>query len=361
MTERHCRIGITLGDPNGIGPEIILKALRQSGIDARMRGIDLVVVGARGPLAETAPMLDVEPEFATMAMGSDWPRVALAETPGMGEPICPGTLRPAAGRAAYDAVTEAVRLTLAGTLDAIVTAPLNKEALHAAGHQYLGHTDLLAALCGGGDVRMMLAHDQLSVVHVTTHMPLSAVPANITVPRLRRTIELTIEAMRDFGTPTPRLAVCGLNPHAGEAGLLGTEDKHVLTPVIAEFRLAGHDISGPHPGDTIFVKAAAGQYDAVIAMYHDQGHIPVKLLGFGVDPVSGRWTRLSGVNVTLGLPIIRTSVDHGTAFDIAGKGMASAESLLEAIAFAAKLARARRNKQAEFGASAQEGMDADAG
>jgi 4-hydroxythreonine-4-phosphate dehydrogenase len=200
---------------------------------------------------------------------------------------------------------------------------------------------MLAELTGVKGSVMLLAHGRMRVSHVTTHCALEEVPKRATKARIRQVLDLTQAALRDLGLPRPRIAVAALNPHAGEGGLFGMQDIEVTTPAIAEAVAAGMDVVGPVPGDTVFVKLRAGQYDAVVAMYHDQGHIPVKLLGFEVDPKTGRWEALSGVNVTLGLPIIRTSVDHGTAFDIAGKGIASERSLIEAIEFAEALAARR--------------------
>jgi 4-phospho-D-threonate 3-dehydrogenase / 4-phospho-D-erythronate 3-dehydrogenase len=248
-------------------------------------------------------------------------------------------LSPGGGRFAYLAVERGVRLAEAGKVGAIVTAPLNKEALNLAGHAYAGHTEMLADLTGARDSVMMLAHGAFRVTHVTTHTALKDVPRKVTPERLRRVATLTENALRKLGVAAPRIAVAALNPHAGEGGLFGREDIDVTEPTVAALRAEGMDIRGPMPGDTIFVNLRAGRFDAVMAMYHDQGHIPVKLLGFAVDPETGDWSGLSGVNVTLGLPIIRTSVDHGTAFDIAGKGVASAQSLIEAIEFAASLAK----------------------
>ena len=239
-------------------------------------------------------------------------------------------------------MARAVELAQAGQIDAIVTAPLNKEALNLAGYHYAGHTDMLAALTKTRSSVMLLAHGDMRVGHVTTHVALADVPKLLTPERLRRTIDLTYAAVRDLGIPKPRVAVAALNPHAGEGGLFGRQDIEITTPVVEQCRADGMDVSGPVPGDTVFVKLRARQFDAVVAMYHDQGHIPVKLLGFDVDPATGTWRALSGVNITLGLPLIRTSVDHGTAFDIAGKGVANEESLIEAIDYAERLAATRR-------------------
>jgi 4-hydroxythreonine-4-phosphate dehydrogenase len=193
---------------------------------------------------------------------------------------------------------------------------------------------------------MLLAHGDMRVGHVTTHVALADVPRLLTPERLRRTIDVTYQAVRDLGIARPRVAVAALNPHAGEGGLFGRQDIEITTPVVEQCRAAGMDVTGPVPGDPVFVKLRARQFDAVVAMYHDQGHIPVKLLGFDVDPATGVWRALSGVNITLGLPVIRTSVDHGTAFDIAGKGIANEESLIEAIDYAERLAATKRAKAA---------------
>jgi len=187
---------------------------------------------------------------------------------------------------------------------------------------------------------MMLAHGDMHVTHVTTHCAIADVPRRITPVRLRRVFDVTIDALKALGIEQPRIAVAGLNPHCGEGGILGKEDDEIIAPVVREY--ADRGVSGPHPGDTVFIKLRARQYDAVVAMFHDQGHIPVKLLGFQVDPETGKWQAISGVNITLGLPILRTSVDHGTAFDIAGKGIADANSLVEAAEYAYKLINGQR-------------------
>jgi 4-hydroxythreonine-4-phosphate dehydrogenase len=283
----------------------------------------------------TAGIQDVAADHAGV-----WPRLGFIEAGPARSPIVPGEVSADAGRLAYNAIDIAVRLAMAGQVQAICTAPLNKEALNLAGHHFSGHTELLAHLTGARDSVMMLAHGNMRVSHISTHTALANVPSRVTPERVRRVIELTGDALRRLGIATPSIAVAALNPHAGEGGLFGREDIEVTTPTLAALQAEGHDVQGPIPGDTVFVKLRAGQYDAVIAMYHDQGHIPVKLLGFHIDPATGKWESLSGVNVTLGLPIVRTSVDHGTAFDIAGKGIASAVSLVEALDFAIKLAAA---------------------
>lgn len=343
------RIAITMGDPAGIGPEIILKAA--SSLRARIENgeLSLVVVGCAQTHRWTAARLGLPDIFDAVdpqQPSGSWPALALIDAGPARQQIEPGEVSPEAGRLAYNAIDIAVRLALQGAVDGICTAPLNKEALNLAGYHYSGHTELLADLTGAQDSVMMLAHGDFRVSHVTTHVALSDVPARATPQRLRRVVQLTDEALRRLGVHRPRIAIAALNPHAGEGGLFGREDIEVTQPAVEALRAEGYTVEGPIPGDTIFVKLRAGQYDAVVAMYHDQGHIPVKLLGFSVDRETGEWKALSGVNVTLGLPIIRTSVDHGTAFDIAGKGIASDTSLLEAIDYAINLARPRLHDKA---------------
>jgi 4-hydroxythreonine-4-phosphate dehydrogenase len=285
-------VAITVGDPAGIGPEIVAKAVA----DARVTGVcEPVVYG-----------------------------------PPSSERFEPGVLSAAAGTAAYDAVRAAVRDAMAGRVDALATAPVNKLALARAGLPWRGHTDLLAHLTGSRRVAMMFWSEPLKVVLATVHVPLAEVPTALTRETVDGIIGLTVSGLAGFGLPDPRIAVAGLNPHAGEGGLLGSEDDTVLRPAVEAARASGVRIEGPFPADTVFVRASRGAFDVVIACYHDQGLIPVKLLAFG-----------RAVNVTLGLPIVRTSVDHGTAFDIAGRGMADASSLVEAVVLAARLAADR--------------------
>lgn len=283
------RIAITVGDPAGIGPEIAARAAS----DPRV-------------LEVCAPAL-------------------FGDTSQAG--IQPGRLSADAGRAAYEAIVAAVDAAMAGRVDAVATAPINKAAFALAGLPWRGHTELLAHLTGSPFVAMMFHTDALRVVLATIHVPLSDVPRLLTRATLEQVIRLAARELPRFGCAVPRLAVCGLNPHAGEGGVLGPEEQREMEPAIAACRRDGIVVSGPHPADTLFVQASRGECDAVIACYHDQGLIPVKLLAFG-----------RAVNVTLGLPIIRTSVDHGTAFDIAGKGVADHGSLVEAIRLAARLA-----------------------
>ena len=283
------RIAITAGDPAGIGPEIAAHAAR-----------DPRVLDVCEPLVYGPPS-------------------------GMSFPA--GVLSGEAGRAAYDAIVRAVSDAMDGTVQAIATAPVNKEAFRLAGLQWAGHTDLLAHLTGARRVAMMFYSEPLVVVLATVHIPLADVPAALTQERLQTTIALTAEAVPLFTKVPPRIAVAGLNPHAGEHGLFGSEEAQAIAPAIAACRARGIDVSGPYPADTVFVRATRGEFDVVIACYHDQGLIPVKLVAFG-----------RAVNVTLGLPIIRTSVDHGTAFDIAGQGVADPQSMIAAVLLAARLA-----------------------
>ncbi|MEH3116692.1 MAG: 4-hydroxythreonine-4-phosphate dehydrogenase PdxA [Methylorubrum populi] len=336
-------LAITMGDPAGIGPEIIVKAAARLKDRIAAGDLRLLVVGSTPALRRAEDLLGLghAPIPEVSEHEEDWPALCCLQADAEGEPIGFGQLSADGGRFAYKAVEAGVRLALSGRVGGIVTAPLNKEALNRAGYHYAGHTEMLAELTGMRGSVMMLAHGTMRVSHVTTHVALEDVPKRLTPERLRLVIDLTDRALKGLGLPRPKIAVAALNPHAGEGGLFGRQDIDVSAPVIAQAVEDGLDVLGPVPGDTVFVKLRAGQYDAVIAMYHDQGHIPVKLLGFEIDPATGKWMDLSGVNVTLGLPIIRTSVDHGTAFDIAGRGIANERSLIEAIEFAERLAAGR--------------------
>lgn len=288
------RIAITEGDPAGIGPEIAAKA------------------------ASDPRVLDVCQPVVYRATDA-------TTTPGS---FRPGVLSAEAGRAAYDTIVRAVADAQSGSVEALATAPVNKEAFRLAGLPWKGHTDLLAHLTGAPRVAMMFHSDALRVVLATVHVPIAEVPRLLTEPLMTSTIELTARELPRFGFARPRIAIAGLNPHAGEHGLFGCEEQTAIAPAIQASSRRGIDVSGPFPADTLFARARNGEFDVVIACYHDQGLIPVKLVAFG-----------EAVNVTLGLPIIRTSVDHGTAFDIAGKGVARADSLIAAVLLAAKLAK----------------------
>jgi 4-hydroxythreonine-4-phosphate dehydrogenase len=290
------RIALTVGDPAGIGPEVVEKAVS----DTRVRAAcEPVVYG-----------------------------------PDDRSPFAPGQLSAAAGRAAYEAIVRAVTDAQAGRVEAVATGPISKEAFARAGLPWRGHTDLLAGLTGASSVAMMFYSDALRVVLATVHVPLGEVPRVLTRERLDAVIRITSRELPRFGFTRPRIAVAGLNPHAGEHGIMGAEDDHVLAPTVERCRDAGIDVKGPFPADTLFVRASRGEFDAVIACYHDQGLIAVKLVAFG-----------RAVNVTLGLPIVRTSVDHGTAFDIAGRGIADPGSMVEAVLLAARLARSGKGEK----------------
>lgn len=336
-------LAITMGDPAGIGPEIAAKACRALAPRLASGELRLLVVGHATAMERARAAFAPDLALPVVAEGeAAWPALALLPAGEERGEIAPGVLSAEGGRFAFLAVERAVRLAQAGRVAALVTAPLNKEALNAAGHRFAGHTEMLAHLTGAKGSVMMLAHGNMRVSHVTTHVALEDVPKRVTPERIRLVLDLTHDALRRLGIADPRIAVAALNPHAGEGGLFGRQDDEVVAPAVARAVADGMRVTGPVPGDTVFVKLRAGRYDAVVAMYHDQGHIPVKLLGFHVNPETGRWDALSGVNVTLGLPVIRTSVDHGTAFDIAGKGIASERSLVEAIEYAERLASGAR-------------------
>lgn len=311
-------IVLTMGDPAGIGPEVVLKALADPEIAPLAKW---VVVGDRR-------ILELAERAAGVALGN----VRLHDTGALAnyDEFEFGRLDARCGAAAVEYVRIATELCLDGTADAMVTAPLNKEAVTLNGIGFSGHTEYIAELCGATESRMLLASERLATIHVTTHVPLRAA-CNLDPRRILRTIELGNEAMKLMGHEEPRIAVCGLNPHAGEHGLFGEEDERFIAPAIEAARAAGIRCSGPHAGDTVFLQASRGAFDLVVAMYHDQGHIPMKLIDFE-----------GTVNISLGIPIIRTSVDHGTAFDIAGQGRADAHSMKQAMRLAARMAATRR-------------------
>jgi 4-hydroxythreonine-4-phosphate dehydrogenase len=319
-------VAITMGDPAGVGPEIVAKVLAE-GPSARA-----VVVGDPVIMRRAVELLELPLEVNVVDSPGDarFDReaidvVAASELP---EDLPFGELDERAGDAAYRYVRRAVELALADDVHAIATAPLNKEAMHRAGHEYPGHTELLAELCDVSDYAMMLVGEDLRVVHVSTHVSLQDAIRRVTPEREIVVIRLADGALRELGVERPRVAVAGLNPHAGEHGLFGTEDEERIAPAVRAAQEEGIDASGPWPADTVFMQARRGRFDVVVVQYHDQGHIPIKLLGFD-----------TGVNVTVGLPFFRTSVDHGTAFDIAGTGQADASSMEAALELAAELAR----------------------
>ena len=322
-------IAVTMGDAAGIGPEIVVRALADPAVHEACRPI---VVGDAAHLTRAIAVTGVDAEVTVV----DDPGAARGAIPCLdlallAPDLAFGELSAAAGEAAYRYVERAVALALAGDVEAICTAPLNKEALRLAGHPYPGHTELLAELTGAPDHAMMLTAPGLRVIHVTTHVGLLDAIERIEPGRVERVVRLGHGALVAAGIERPRIAVCAINPHAGEGGLFGRgEEEGKIAPALAPLRADGIDTHGPLPADTAFFRAVRGDFDLVVAMYHDQGHGPIKVLGLD-----------QGVNVTVGLPIVRTSVDHGTAFDIAGSGRAEPASLKAALREAARLATAR--------------------
>jgi 4-hydroxythreonine-4-phosphate dehydrogenase len=336
-------LGITMGDPAGIGPEIAAKALAEPQVREKARPL---VIGDARVMASAARVGHVIQEVRALARVSEATfapdRIEVLDLANADPAtFAIGRVSAVCGRAAYEYIERGVRLAQEGAIAAIVTAPVNKEALAAAGVRHSGHTEILAELTGTKAYAMLLMGKELRVIHVTTHVALRRVPELVTRERVARTIRLGDGAMRDLGIARPRIAVCGLNPHAGENGLFGDEEQVTIGPAIADARGEGIDATGPYPADTLMSRAAGGEFDCVVAMFHDQGHTPVKALGFRYDEAKKAWTGLSGVNVTVGLPILRVSVDHGTAFDRAGTGTANPESMVEAILVAAEMARSR--------------------
>jgi len=321
-----------MGDAAGVGPEVIVKALAHTEVYARCRPL---VVGDAHRLEEAIAICKAPLRVARVAGPAAGAYASgvidcidLALVP-LGLPF--GALSKAAGEAAFRCVEKATALAVAGEVDAICTAPLNKEALNLAGRKYPGHTEMLAHLTGTPEVSLMLVSPRLRVIHVTTHIGLVDAIARIDPPLVKRTIERAHMVATRAGIANPRIGVCGINPHAGEGGLFGRgEEETKILPAVRECQARGWKVEGPLPADTLFYRAGRGDFDIVVAMYHDQGHGPVKVMGVE-----------HGVNVTVGLPVIRTSVDHGTAFDIAGKGIADERSMLEALREATELAPRR--------------------
>ena len=303
-------LAITMGDPNGIGPEIINKLLQQEKLPA-----DTLIIGNRQALEAFGPInYEVIDPFGPLTEYNQ------------------GRATKQNGAASYAYITHAIQLATAKKISGIVTAPINKEALHLAGYAFDGHTEILAAQTGTTNFGMMFASSALNIMLTTIHKSLRAVPDMITQEKVRTTITLGRQGMADLGLTNPRIAVCGLNPHAGENGIFGTEECEILKPVIQAYQAQGVSIAGPFPADTVFTPTQRSKYDLIIAHYHDQGLIPLKMLAFD-----------SAVNITVGLPIVRTSVDHGTAYDIVGQGIASTESLKQAIILADRIAKNRHD------------------
>ena len=322
-------IGITIGDPSGIGPEIILKSFYNEEINKSR----VVVIGDLNVMQGALEMLKISSfrligvnKISECSFSNNTLNILDLKLIAKGN-LQTGIVNAASGSAAFESLRKAIELANFREIDAIATAPLNKEALHLAGHKYAGHTEILADLTGTEDYAMLLYDKKLSVIHVSTHISLLEAVTGLRRERIEKVTELADLSMKRLLGKSPRIAVAGLNPHAGENGLFGDEEIREIIPAIKSMKTRGLNVDGPVPPDTVFLQAVNGKYDVVVAMYHDQGHIPLKLLGFS-----------TGVNITVGLPFIRTSVDHGTAFEIAWTGKANENSMVEAIKMAVKLA-----------------------
>ncbi|WP_123535696.1 4-hydroxythreonine-4-phosphate dehydrogenase PdxA [Halosimplex salinum] len=328
-------VAVTMGDPAGVGPEVVVGAYSTM-VDAA----NPLVVGDADVIRAAVEIRDSDLAVAAVESVADATfdpgTVPVLDLDAVdAESLERGVVREAYGEASLEYVERAIELATAGDVDAIATAPINKQATRLAGSEYAGHTGMLADYTDTDDYAMMLVEDSLVVTHVSTHVSLSEACNRVSTRRVRATIDVTHEGLRDLGVEDPTIAVAGLNPHASDGGLLGTEEASDIRPAVEAARADGLDVHGPESPDTVFAQAAGGAYDCVVAMYHDQGHIPIKMLGFASDDA------VSGVNVTIGLPIVRTSVDHGTAFDIAGEGVASEASMVDAVELAARIARNR--------------------
>ncbi len=339
-------IAITMGDPAGIGPEIIIKALSLKETYEKCRPL---VTGDANIMQWAVDNMQSELKIHRISSVKE-ARFELG-TIDVYDLACidmstfqPGVLQNQCGHAAFISVTTAIQLAMDNEVDATVTAPLNKEALHNAGHNFDGHTEIYAHYTNTKKYAMLLADEHLRVIHVSTHVPLRVACDRVKKDRIIEVTELITDACKQFGIENPRIGIAGLNPHASDGGLFGWEEEKEITPAVKELQERGFNVDGPVPPDSLFAKARCGKYDGCVAMYHDQGHIPFKVVGFQWDKETGKMEAAKGVNITLGLPIIRVSVDHGTAFDVAGKGIASPDAMLLSIDYATKMAINRKNK-----------------
>jgi len=343
MENERIRVAITMGDPAGVGPEIIVKAL--SHMEVYQKCIP-IVIGDYEALADAVSFCNIPVELNEV---SD-------VTEGKGEFgkidfVNMGYLQKGSweykknsalcGDASFQYVVRGIKDAMAGKVPAVITAPINKESLNMAGHAYNGHTEIFAEYTGTKDFAMLLASKSIRVIHVSTHVSLREACDRVKKDRVLKVIKLAQEGMKQLGFDNPKIGVAGLNPHCSENGLFGTEEENEILPAIKEAREQGINVYGPESPDTVFVKCQAGQYDIVVAMYHDQGHIPLKLSGFKYNLLEDKYESVSGINCTIGLPIVRTSVDHGTAFGKAGEGRANEESMLDAIFAGVKMASYR--------------------
>ena len=341
MMEHRPIIAITMGDPASIGPEIAVKALEKTELYEICRPLVVGDVGVFRQIVERLSLgVKIHPiekvTDATFQPGEidvlDLHNVDL-------DKLVFGEVSPMAGNAAFEAVKKVIELALAKEVDATVTGPINKKSINEAGHHFAGHTEIYAHYTGTSKYGMLLVEDNLKVIHVSTHVSLRQACDLVKKDRVLAVIELLQNGLKQLGETNLRIGVAGLNPHAGDSGLFGTEDDQEILPAVLEARKRGYDVDGPVPPDTLFAKAATGAYGGVVAMYHDQGHIPFKLSGFSWNAAKQRMDSVKGVNITMGLPIIRTSVDHGTAFEIAGKGIASPDAMVLAIEAAVQLSK----------------------
>ncbi|MGA6927669.1 MAG: 4-hydroxythreonine-4-phosphate dehydrogenase PdxA [Desulfosarcina sp.] len=337
-------LGITMGDPAGIGPEICAKALVDPSMFSVCRPI---IIGDAAVMADALSFSNLnlavnacrQVSHGRFTPGTldilDLENLPMAE-------LRHKSVTAAQGRASFEYIDRVIQLALAGEIDGTVTGPINKAAINAAGFHYAGHTEIYGQKTGAADYAMMLVDRNFRVAHVSTHVSLRDACDRVKTARVLKVIQLTHNTLEGLDIETPRIAVAGLNPHCGEGGLFGDEDEAEIAPAVAAARADGIRADGPLPADTVFSKMKGGMFDAVVVMYHDQGHIPAKLVGFEYDDATDTWGHMAGVNVTIGLPIVRTSVDHGTAFDRAGEGRANPQSMVEAIRLAAKLSRGAR-------------------
>lgn len=341
-------IAITMGDPASIGPEIAVKALLNEEVHVICRPL---LVGDAGVFRQIIERLHLPAQVQAVD------RVVDANfTPGVIDvydlknvdtsKLIFGEISAMAGQASFEAVKKVIELALAGEVDATVTGPINKKSINEAGHHFAGHTEIYAHFTGTKKYAMLLVEENMKVIHVSTHVSLRQACDLVKKERILEVIELLQDGMKQLGEKNLKIGVAGLNPHAGDSGLFGTEDDMEILPAVEAARKAGYDVEGPVPADTLFSKAATGYYGGVVAMYHDQGHIPFKLTGFKWNAEKKQMDSVKGVNITMGLPIIRTSVDHGTAFEIAGKGVASADAMVLAIESAVQLSKHRKLQSA---------------
>lgn len=340
-------LAITMGDPAGIGPEIVVRALNNKETYSKCRPL---VTGDAGVIKMAVKILNLPMTVnAIERVGDARFQYGCIDVLDL-KCIDPdtfefGKVSAQCGNAAFLSIVKAIELAMADEVDGTVTAPLNKEALNLAGHHFDGHTEIYAHFTHTKKYAMLLADEFLRVIHVSTHVSLREACDRVKKARIIEVTELINDACVQFGIPSPRIGIAGLNPHSSDNGLFGWEEEKEIIPAVEELRERGFNVQGPVPPDTLFAKAKCGQFDGCVAMYHDQGHIPFKVVGFNWDQETGKMESVKGVNITLGLPIIRVSVDHGTAFDVAGKGIASEDAMLLSIDYAARMAINRLEKR----------------